>query len=83
MTGFSGVPLSTSSGGGGGSAAALLSPILGYAATLFSGWQQYAKPSTTASRHLTAAKRYQVIARHVRDALQYGAVSHYTRGRIG
>ena len=76
-TGFSGIPMGAGGGGGGSNAAALLSPILGYAATLFSGWQQYAKPSTTASRHLTAAKRYQVIARHVRDALAYGAVSNY------
>lgn len=53
VTGFSGVPI----GSGGSNTAALLSPILGYAATLVSGWQQYAKPSTTASRHLTAAKR--------------------------
>ena len=82
-TGFSGVPMGVPGGGGGtgSTAAALLSPILGYAATLFSGWQQYAKPSTTASRHLTAAKRYQVIARHVRDTLQYGAAANYARGK--
>ena len=78
-TGFSGIPMGAGGSGGGSNAAALLSPILGYAATLFSGWQQYAKTSTTASRHLTAAKRYQVIARHVRDALAYGAVGNYAR----
>jgi len=60
-------------------AAALLSPILGYAATLVSGLQNYSKPSTAASRHLTAYKRYQVIARHCRDALRYGATSSYAR----
>lgn len=50
--------------------AALLSPVLGYAATLVSGLQNYSKPSTAASRHLTAYKRYQVISRHCRDALR-------------
>jgi hypothetical protein len=52
--------------------AALLAPVLGYAATLMSGWQSYSKPSTAASRHLTAFKRYQLLARHARDALAYG-----------
>jgi len=47
---------SSAIGAAGGATAALLSPVLGYAATLFTGWQQYSKPSATASRHLTAGR---------------------------
>ena len=62
------------------STAALLTPILGFASTIFSGFQSYAKPSTAASRHLTAFKRYQLLARHARDALAYGRAA--TLGRV-
>jgi len=62
------------------STAALLTPILGFASTIFSGFQSYSKPSTAASRHLTAFKRYQLLARHARDALAYGRAA--TLGRV-
>jgi hypothetical protein len=59
--------------------AALLAPVLGFASTLFSGWSSYSKPSTAASRHLAAFKRYQLLSRHARDALAYGRAASLGR----